>query len=144
MSGFVAGATLTTLTEHLNDKQGPWCWGLYSPQKVQRIAAMVQKDVDAIKEQNGIDFVMPDLDAVARMGTSGKYPQKMHTDMAKIFGGRAEIPEPSIIDIPMKDQISEADVTAAQSILYPHVLCSSLFHNMTKVFFSHRTHRDRC
>ena len=58
-----------------------WAWGEYSPQEVQRIAALVTADIlTAIESSSGFS----DLDALAQLGSKGRFPEKMSSGACRI------------------------------------------------------------
>ena len=51
-----------------------WCWGAYSPQEAQRIAAVVKKDLQQVADGFDIEFSFSELDKLEKIGSFGKYP----------------------------------------------------------------------
>ncbi|CAJ1345031.1 unnamed protein product [Effrenium voratum] len=67
-----------------------FAWGDFSPQCVQKIAALACADMQAARE--GRSF--PDLEQLASLGTSGAHPNKCYADLMNKLHGNATTPEP--------------------------------------------------
>ena len=117
--------------------QEVWSWGKYSPQECQRLASLVLKDMEQlVGAGDGAGF--PDLTAMAKMGTDGKYPQHMHSAMDKLMPPNA-LPHREPIHVPADNRETDEIVPLLQYIMYPHVLLYHLYKYTPGLFFTRIT-----
>ena len=105
-----------------------WCWGFFSPQLVQKIAQRVKWDVErALAEEEQAQQILNDIDALASIGSYGKYLGNCHRDLER----HLEQPKMSLqsVKMPLKVLSSAVHQTSAffeQAILLPHELFSAI------------------
>ena len=73
---------------------------------------------------------MPDLKALAKLGSYGKQPANCFRDIMLQLEANARLPSPYVARLPFKEPIGQQD----QHMLLPHELFSSLYNNFPEVF----------
>lgn len=94
-----------------------WAEGFFSPQQLQKIAALAQVDFEA----SGARAPHP-LAQLARLGSNGLYENNMHRDLVKLLAPVSSLPHALPVKIPMKGGLF------LQNIQLPHLQ----FHCMHK------------
>lgn len=95
-----------------------FAWGDFSPQCVQKIAALACADMQAARE--GRSF--PDLEQLASLGTSGAHPNKCYADLMNKLHGNATTPEPCVATLSFKEPIGKKP----QSMFLPHEMFANI------------------
>eukprot|EP00438_Fugacium_kawagutii_P016899 Skav205369 [mRNA] locus=scaffold2437:85413:87176:+ [translate_table: standard] len=109
-----AGAAPSLLATWLKEQ---WAWGRFSPQEVQHIAALAQKDMKAF----GCNALPSNLCALAEMGTYGKHPNNVHRDLMKLVQPDSKLPEPFFVTLLCKGHDS------VQAVMLPHLVFHALW-----------------
>ncbi|CAL1170204.1 unnamed protein product [Cladocopium goreaui] len=73
-----------------------FAWGHFSVQRVQKISALVMKD---LKSAETSETIWNDLETLSKLGTEGLYANKMHTELMGKCKGLSNLPEPYPVDI---------------------------------------------
>ena len=98
-----------------------FAWGHFSPQLVQKIAALACADFDKAREQ---EELMEDLRRLAQIGSRGALANNAHRDIMAFTTG-VNLPEPCAVSMPFKAPLGDR----MQSVLLPHEMFASLYHN---------------
>ena len=98
-----------------------FAWGHFSPQLVQKIAALACADFDKAREQ---EELMEDLRRLAQIGSRGAWANNAHRDIMAFTTG-VNPPEPCAVSMPFKAPLGDR----MQSVLLPHEMFASLYHN---------------
>jgi hypothetical protein len=65
---------------------GLWTWGLMSPQTLQKIAQRSLQDLQhAMANEDYAKRILSDLEAMAGIGSEGKYPSKCHQNLVHLL-----------------------------------------------------------
>ena len=87
--------------------------GGFTPQRVQHIAALVLADIKALQSNPSL---LNDLEVMAGIGASRKYPNKMHGDLMQHTKHVSRLPAPHIFRTTFKAPVGEQNT----SMLLPH------------------------
>ncbi len=98
-----------------------FAWGHFSPQLVQKIAALACADFDTAREQ---EELMEDLRRLAQIGSRGALANNAHRDIMAFTTG-VNMPEPCAVSMPFKAPLGDR----MQSDPVPHEMFASLYHN---------------
>ena len=110
---------------------GMWAWGSMSAPRVQSLAQAALQD----------GLHLPDIEKLAKIGGSGRFPGNMQRDLLGMLGGftvlqRAE----SIISIRLKKKVMSEEVQLSEEVklkfLLPHKLFSCMYHDLPDAFKS--------
>ena len=117
MANFVANSLLAAfLVEQ-------FAWGHFSPQLIQKIAALACADFDRAREQE--ESSLDDLRNLAQLGSRGAFPNNVHRDLMARMSAQVHLPEPFAINMPFKAPLGDR----LQSVLLPHEMFASLYHD---------------
>ena len=94
--------------------------GEFTPQRVQHIAALVLADIKALQSNPSL---LNDLEVMAGIGASGKYPNKMHGDLMQHTKHVSRLPAPRIFRTTFKAPVGEQNT----SMLLPHEFFATIF-----------------
>lgn len=94
-----------------------WAWGRFSPQEIQHIALLAEKDTTAA----GCTAVPSTLSALGDMGTSGQHSNNVHRDLMKLVKDDTQLPEPFFVSLPFKRG------SLVQAIMLPHLVFHCLW-----------------
>ena len=75
-----------------------WAWGQMSPQTVQHVASLAKKDMLSA----GVENVPASLQQLARLGTSGAFPNNCHRDLMAVVSRVSKLPPPLQVLMPLK------------------------------------------
>ena len=101
-----------------------WSWGELSLPHVQKIGALVATDLKNYK--NG-EMNIDELEVLAGLGTHGFYPNHMHAEIMRKLPP-TKLPQPCVCDMPLLSSDHVTSVLKPQSIIWPHELFSTLYH----------------
>ena len=90
-----------------------WAWGQMAPQTVQHVASLAKKDMLSA----GMENVPASLQQLARLGTSGAFPNNCHRDLMAVAPGASKLPPPLQALTPLKVKGG----SALQSVM-PHLV----------------------
>lgn len=122
MANFVANSLLAAfLVEQ-------FAWGHFSPQLIQKIAALACSDFDRAREQE--ESSLDDLRNLAQLGSRGAFPNNIHRDLMARMSAQVHLPEPFAINMPFKAPLGDR----MQSVLLPHEMFASLYHDYPEVW----------
>ena len=99
------------------------CLGHFSPQLIQKIAALACSDFDRAREQE--ESPLDDLRNLAQLGSRGAFPDNIHRDLMARMSAQVHLPEPFAINMPFKAPLGDR----MQSVLLPHEMFASLYHD---------------
>lgn len=100
-----------------------FAWGHFSPQLIQKIAALACADFDRAREQE--ESSLDDLRNLAQLGSRGAFPNNVHRDLMARMSAQVHLPEPFAINMPFKAPLGDR----LQSVLLPHEMFASLYHD---------------
>ena len=75
-------SSLPTASKTASYLQSKFAWGEYSPQEVQRLAALIKADIEVALASRS---QFPDLVSLARLGTDGRFPNKCHSEIVNLL-----------------------------------------------------------
>lgn len=103
--------------------------GHYSPQDLQTICALAATDVDRAIAAQDPAFTYTDLDALARLGTNGTYPNNIFSEIMRTIS-EPKFHAPALTQFPfyLKECESEFHLLD-QPILYPHEVFSAMYNH---------------
>ena len=97
-----------------------WAWGEYSPQEVQRIAALVTADIlTAIESSSGFS----DLDALAQLGSKGRSPERCHRELVASLANNHQL-VPAEVETPINNLTGKEVCKADVPLFEPHATAS--------------------
>ena len=106
-----------------------WSWGIVSPQTVQKLMALLLRDIQSAVDGN-LDMTM--VDALAGLGSSGTYPQNMHRSLMHSIGNH-KLPTPHSFLAPFRHTVLGYFKRSADMIL-PHELFAAIYHCYKQVW----------
>ena len=98
-----------------------FAWGHFSVQRVQKISALVMKD---LKSAETSETIWNDLETLSKLGTEGLYANKMHTELMGKCKGLSNLPEPYPVDIQYAPPLG----MQKQDVFLPHEVFSAIYH----------------
>ena len=111
-----------------------WAWGHYSANEVQTLAAAALKDQKSLLRSIHVNenFASSSLEALAKIGDSGKYPNSARRDLISALG-EPPVPEPCYVSTAItlaKPSPGEAKVqNMPVSVFLPHEMFAFLYSN---------------
>ena len=111
-----------------------WAWGHYSANEVQTLAAAALKDQKSLLRSIHVNenFASSSLEALAKIGDSGKYPNSARRDLISALG-EPPVPEPCYVSTTItlaKPSPGEAKVqNMPVSVFLPHEMFAFLYSN---------------
>ncbi|CAE7818735.1 unnamed protein product [Symbiodinium sp. KB8] len=102
-----------------------FAWGELSPQAVQEIAAAAATDMETMADGK----CMPDLRALAAIGSNGAQAQNCFRDLMRKLEADVHLPDAYTAKVPFK-KIGEA----TQHFLLPHELFSAMYNQVPNAF----------
>ena len=107
-----------------------WAWGEYSPQEVQRIAALAKADIlTAIESSSGFS----DLDALAQLGSNGRLPQHCHSELVRLLQNNTSL-VPAKVDTPINNLTGKEVCKADVPLFEPHATMATLYEQHQDAF----------
>ena len=102
-----------------------FAWGEMSPQQCQRLAAAAMEDVKlhAAKKTS-----LKQLQTMAEIGTSGRFPNKCYADLMRTMPIKVETPEPFYMKLPSTNGL------VTQAMMLPHEMFSAIYHRYRAVW----------
>ena len=117
-----------------------WAWGQLSAPALQKIALRSYRDHLSLLRKHGIseDNVAKDIQALAKLGSWGRYQNNVNGDLLK-FLGEPSFPKPLLHKVPVKrlkpDHSETNDkITIDFPIFCPHIVFSWYYHNDQRRF----------
>ena len=124
-------SSLPTASKTASYLQSKFAWGEYSPQEVQRLAALIKADIE-VALASGLQF--PDLVSLASLGAEGRLPNKCHSKIVSLLQSDDAL-KPGIVTAPIADLTGDPIVSADVPIFEPHRTLSVLYEHHPHVFF---------
>ncbi|OLP80377.1 hypothetical protein AK812_SmicGene39217 [Symbiodinium microadriaticum] len=103
-----------------------YVWGTYSPQQVQSLAFAAVQDL----QHANASFHYPDLERLARLGTSGQYPSRCNSELLAFLEPSVKLCPAYTATVPFKAPLLDKQ----QDMLLPHEVFSSMFHQYPEAF----------
>ena len=118
-----ARASLPTESKTASYLQSKFAWGEYSPQEVQRLAALIKADIE-VALASGSQF--PDLVSLASMGSCGRFTNKCHSEIVNLLQSDDAL-KPGIVAAPIANLTGDPIVEAEVPIFEPHRTMSVIY-----------------
>ena len=106
-----------------------WAWGRMTPQQCQKIATLLRADLEA-SASGTLD--MGTVDFLKGLGTAGRNPQHMHSQLMKKFSPESAL-RPSPFNAILKSGKTGIHFKDLDG-LWPHVLFSRIYHEYPKAW----------